>query len=303
MSESKSKSFSDIFLKKPVPFSDKRDVNWSAVRNLSVAMLILIVLGILLMPSKQQDIAFREGEKPRLEQTMPTSGPEQIPASAHGYRAAMGYPGAGGGSAKQRNGAMIISRDGLDSNSQLSPGSRVKVRLTQRVVVSNQAIPVIGEVTEDCVHEGDIAIPKGSKLFGDINFDSESKRGQLTWRSIQIGQGRVKQFEALSTALDGQAGIEGQVHSDAMKNSAGQALTRFIGAYAEGSMERTSFFGSPGGNANGLKNATAETAKYEAERMADRLKKEREWLELQPESEFYALLTQPFRFRDPGGIY
>jgi hypothetical protein len=69
-------------------------------------------------------------------------------------------------------------------------------------------------------------------------------------------------------------------------------------------MERTSMFGgSPGGKENGFKNAVAETAKDQAERMADKMKKEREWLELDSSSEFLALLTQPFRFRDPGGAY
>lgn len=296
-------SFMELFLKKPVPFSSKRDVNWVAVKNVLGALVGIAVIFVLFLPGKepsteqvQESDELKVPEQRTLEEMPDTSG--------RGYRAAMGYSGGGGsGSTRSRASAMIVSRDGLDSQTQAHPGSRIRVKLTQRVVVSTQGMPVIGVVVEDFEQDGIVAIPRGSKVFGEVTFDQETKRGALSWRSIQIGNGRVRTFSALSTSLDGQAGVEGQVHSDAVKNALGQTMTRFIGAYAEGSMERTAFFGSPGGKENGMKNAIAETAKDQADRMADKLKKEREWLELQPGQEFLALLTEPFRFRDPGGSY
>lgn len=306
MVEQRKKGLRDVFLRSPVPFSGKRDVNWIAIRNVFLAIGLIVLVAILLIPSSQEEIPFKVGDDNNTEaEVLPSyREPLDISSSIRGYRAAMGHSASGGTSpSRSRNGSMIIAREGLDPSSQLPPGSRVRVRLLERVVVSSQSMPVIGIVTEDCTLDGTLAIPKGSSVFGEVVFDSDLRRGVLTWRSIQIGGTRVRQFDALSTALDGQAGIEGRIHSDALKNSVGQTMTRFIGAYAEGSMERSSFFGNPGGKENGLKNAVAETAKDQAERMADRMKKEREWLELKPETEFLALLTQPFRFRDPGGAY
>lgn len=294
----------DLFLKKPIPFSDKRDVNWSAVRNVCLGLAALSIVGILFMPAPKEERGFKEREDSLpVETDSPlTQGPQTVDMSA--YRSAMGYTSAGGSNSnRNRASGMVLSREGTDSHTQLHPGTRIKVRLTERVVVSTQAMPVIGIVVSDYEQDGAVAIPKGSKIFGEVSYDPDSKRGQLSWRSIQLSNGRVRQFEALSTSTDGQAGVEGKVHSDALKNTIGQTMTRFVAAYAEGSMERTAFMGSPGGKENGLKNAVAETAKDQADRMADEMKKEREWLELNSDQEFFALLTQPFRFRDPGGNY
>lgn len=305
MVDEKKRSLKNLLFKPPVPFSDKRDLNWPFIRNVALGLVVLAVLVILVMPAQDLPVTFSSEDESSPSHPQVQHEPIAMPPSLRGYRTAMGYSGApANSSTRNRSGAMVISREGLDPNSQLHPGQRIRVRLTERVVVSSQAMPVIGVVTEDFLQEGTLAIPKGSKVFGEVSFDSDSKRGQLSWRSIQIGSTRIRQFDALSTSLDGQAGIEGQVHSDALKNSIGQTMTKFIGAYAEGSMERTSMFGgSPGGSENGLKNAVSETAKDRAEKMAERMKKEREWLELKPDQEFFALLTQPFRFRDPGGTY
>jgi hypothetical protein len=58
--------------------------------------------------------------------------------------------------------------------------------------------------------------------------------------------GRERAFSAVSVDLDGQVGVQGRIHSDGVKNAVGQTLSRFIGAYAEGSMLKTHFtqFGS-----------------------------------------------------------
>lgn len=303
MVEGKSK-LKEFFLKKPVSFSDKRDINWAAARNVCFALLGIAVVAILLMPARQDDQSFQNGEKSRPVETDAPLDQAPPTADTRAYRSAMGYGGSGGsGSTRNRASGMIVSREGVVSQTQLPPGSRIRVGLTERVIVSTQAMPVIGIVLSDCEQDGVVAIPKGSKLFGDISYDPDSKRGQLSWRSIQLANGRIRQFDAISTSSDGQAGVAGKVHSDALKNTIGQTMTRFVGAYAEGSMERTAFMGSPGGKQNGFKNAVAETAKDQADRMADGLKKEREWLELNPGQEFFAILTQSFRFRDPGGAY
>jgi hypothetical protein len=93
------------------------------------------------------------------------------------------------------------------------------------------------------------------------------------------------------------------VHSDALKNTIGQTLTRFVGAYAEGSMSRGALGATEGGSANGFKNAISETATERAQAWAEDMKKERMWIEIPSGSESWAVLTQAFVFRDPGSTF
>lgn len=102
---------------------------------------------------------------------------------------------------------------------------------------------------------------------------------------------------------DGQAGIEGKVKSEALKNTVGETLTQFIGSYAEGSMSQGAFGASQGGVSNGLKNAVAQTAKERASSMADAMKKEKKWIEVNAGTETLAVLSQSFVFKDPGAVY
>lgn len=295
----------EFFLKKPVPFSQKRDIKWSVVRNVLLGNLGIAILVILFMPSKSPQIAFRDDKisRPDDKALKPSKLDSSMPSGLRGYRSAMGNLNGGPTreTSRARQAAMIISRSGLDATTQLPPGSRLKVRLIERVVVSNQAFPVIGVVVQDADQGGVLAVPKGAKIFGEVAFDPDLKRGQIIWKAIRFGSARMRALEAISTGLDGQAGVEGVVHSNATMNMVGQTMTRLVGAYAEGSMERTAFFGSPGGRENGMKNAVSATAKDHADRIADDMKKEKVWLELKPDNDFYVLLTQSFQFRDPGG--
>ncbi|MEK6554611.1 MAG: hypothetical protein AABZ31_05190, partial [Bdellovibrionota bacterium] len=134
-------------------------------------------------------------------------------------------------------------------------------------------------------------------------FYEGGERPKNEWRSVQLPDGRERSLSAIGVGVDGQPGVSGRVHSDALKNAVGQTLTRFIGAYAEGSMQRGALGGSPGGRDNGLKNAIAETARDGAETWANDLKKEKRWIEISNGTEFYANLTANFAFRDPGATY
>ena len=306
---------SKMFLKEALPLTNKRDVNWSAVKKIAGIAVALSVVTVLLLPSpeeKPQDFyektdgggARVSSENNPTEDTLTQLQTARVnigsvPGSLdYLYRGGSG----GGGISQDRSSSMILAREGLDSKTQLPPGSRISVRLMGRAIVANQPMPVIAIVTKDTIQEDSLAIPQGSKLYGDASFDESSKRALVTWKSIQFPNGREKQLSALAVGADGQVGVEGKVHSDKVKNVIGQTLTRFIGAYAEGSMERGVLGTSKGGEENGLKNAIAETAKGQAESWAEDMKKEREWIELKTDTIFYAIITQSFTFRDPGGL-
>jgi len=230
-------------------------------------------------------------------------------AAARGFDVLSGLSGSqsvgggGRGGTRNLNSAMILSRQGTDSKSQLPPGSRFPVRLTGPVIAGGESMPVIGELPADVLHDSDIAIPRGSKLLGEASFDEENERARLTWKSVIFPDGRQRDLAALGLGNDGQLGVAGNVHTEALKNTVGQTLTRFVAAYADGTMTRNSNGNSAGGYANGLLNALGQTAQDRAEAWADGLKKEKKWIELPAGAEALAVLSQAFTFKDSGSVH
>lgn len=309
-------------LKESKAFSSKRELNFGFVAKAGGGLIALTVLILLCLPSPKPDqTSFHE----KLESKEQSAGNATHTGSSSEDTWAQlqmgkvsgadlpsrGFTGMGerrsggmnGGSTRNLNSAMILSRGGVDSKTQLPPGSRFAVRLTQKVTVASQGMPVIGVLSRDVEHESDIALPAGSKVFGDVSFDQDSERALFTWKSVVFPDGRQRDLSAIGVGGDGQVGIEGDVHSDGLKNVIGQALTTFIGAYADGSMTRNQVGVSSGGAENGLKNAVAETSKSQANALGESLKKERKWIELHTGAEMFAVLSAPFVFKDPGSVH
>ena len=234
------------FLKEPKAFTTKRDVDWSAIKKFGGLGIFAAVVVVLLLPTpKPEQTTFHEKVdpgatlQPKSTENDPSSdtlaqlqqaqmGNRNVPGSLdYLYQGANGGGGAGG-KGQDRNSPMILARGGVDSKTQLPPGSRIAVRLLERAVIAGQAMPVIGIVVKDVVHEDSVAIPEGSKLFGEMSFDDSSERAQVGWRSIQFPDGRERQISAMGVSSDGQVGLEGHVHSDALKNTVGQTGASFF---------------------------------------------------------------------------
>lgn len=318
MKESFAEKIKSMAFKEKAYFLNRREINWSSLGKCGALALVIGIVGILMLPAPKEEVGdFHQqaaaGENPRPVSSDPTeetinqlgggSYSRSVPANLeHLYAPTYGGgPSSPGGN--ERDSSMILARGGLDSKTQVPPGSRISVRLYEKAVVANQGVPVIGVVMKDYVHEDAVAIPQGSKLFGDVSYDDGGDRANVSWKSVQFPDGRERPLSAIGVGADGQVGVSGRVHSEALKNTVGQTLTRFIGAYAEGSMQRGALGGNPGGTDNGWKNAIAETAKDRAENWADDLKKEKRWIEVSNQTEFYAVLTATFAFRDPGTSY
>ena len=163
-------------------------------------------------------------------------------------------------------------------------------------------MPVIAEVTHGAFSDSGGGIKEGSRLFGMAQFQNGNERAQIQFQSLADGSGIVRNIQATALDESGQAGVAGEVHSKSLQNTAGQFVTRFIGAYAEGSQQRDFLGNSRGGAENGLLNAVSETAKDRASAYADDLKKEHQWIEVPVAKEITVILTQTFTFNDPGAI-
>lgn len=300
---------SAFFLRDKVPFAQKADVNWSRVRNCLLAAVGFALLVVLVLPTpKPEETTFHEkldAERSGNDAPIRSSDPNDDTVRALGSsRGTWSPPASGsthGGGEIDRAAPMILSRGGGDSKTQIPPGTRIAVHLKEKATITSHGMPVIGLVSRDFVQEAALAVPAGSKLMGMAMLDAGGDRAQVEWQAIQLPDGQMRQFAAAGVGLDGQLGVPGNAHSNVAENVVGATLSRFIGAYAEGAMERGSFGGNPGGASNGWKNAVAETAKDRADAFAEGLKKEKRWLELSPSDEFYAVLTAAFTFRDPGG--
>lgn len=311
----------EMFLSSKIPFTKKRDVNWKRIGFcVGFGLLVAIVLLMLMPEPVQEQTEFHQSAKPH-EMSSPANGDNtmadettrqlessrgfsnSVPSSLDGlYRQDSGG-GMSSGQSQNRNSTMLIGRGDGDSKGMLPPGTRIQVRLYEKAIVENQGMPVIGIILKDVVYEDRVAIPEGSKIFGDVAFNDSSERAEVSFRTIRFPDGRERQISAIAVALDGQLGITGNVRSQALKNTVGQTLTRFIGAYAQGSMQTGSFGANQGGNTNGLRNAIAATAEDRANAWAEDMKKEKKWIELSPSDAFYGVLNQSFAFIDPGAIH
>lgn len=309
-----------FFLKDAQPLQPRRDIHWKRIAQFTGGGIGVFVISVLLLPNPTPDATtFHEKADPGsinpkgpVQESDPTRDTvaqlqsaqvdtNAVPTSLDQmYRTTTGSSGS---DRKDRSTSMVLMRGGQESRNQLPPGSRIPIRLVESVVVSGQAMPIVATVTREIVQDNGVAIPEGSKMLGEVSFDSTLDRAQATWRSVILPDGRERPLQAVGVGIDGHMGIEGEIHSEVAKNTIGQVLTRFVGAYAEGSMTHGQFGASEGGSENGIKNAVAATAKDRAEAWAEDLKQEKRWIELRAGAESLAVLNQSFVFRDPGVTY
>ena len=309
----------NAFLKEERPFTKKRDVDWGRVQLVAVIFISFLIVGILIWPSTPQvDTTFYEKggiSKPSPQELTDPSQEafRQIKGSdlsGNQVHSSLDYlygrntaSSDGGSNQINRNSGMIISRGGFDSRTQLSPGTKINIILLQSVTVEAQSMPVQGRVTADVESESGLAIPAGSKALGDVSFDTSTERTTVSWRSIILPDGRERPFSAQGMGGDGHIGLNARVQSSEARNIVGQSVTKFVGAYAAGSLNMGPFGANPGGNKNGLKNAIAETASERANKMGESWQKERKWVELDAGTKILSVLNQPFSFKEPGSTH
>ena len=310
-----------LLFKESVPFTKKKDLNKKGIGKLLGAVLGIVVLGLLFIPTqKLEQTNFHENvdslgqvvnhgkDADPTAQTIQELKDSQanvrnIPKPNQALSIGGGpIGGSAGGNGADRNVSMILSRGAGDTKNSLNPGTRVVIALSQSLTLANQTVPVTGLVSRDVLAENSLAIPEGSKVIGDASFDESSGRANLVWKSIILPDGIERPFSAVSIGGDNQVGIEGNVHSNAVTNTVGQVLTEFVGAYAQGSMTSGMLGESDGGVQNGLKSAVAQTAKDRANSFGENLKKEHKWIDLSAGTSLTAIISQSFKFRDPGAL-
>ncbi len=295
-----------FFYKEASSFSDKSTISWQRIGvmgGIVLGVFIILVFVFAGDPQRVADFAEKNQSQPQTSATpSTTSNPSQtFGVGSGGYT----YPtqsGGSSGSQKNRNTPMILARQG-DASNQLPPGTKFVVALADDATITNQSQPVIGLVNQDVVTDYGVAIPKGTKIFGKASFDKDAKRASVQWRTLLLDGGISKSISGIALGSDNQPGIDGEVHSDSFKNTAGSLLTRFVAGVAEGTVTRTQTGESTGGIQNGLLTGVSDTARERADSWAEDLKKERAWIILKKGTQAQIILIEGFTFRDPGGVH
>ena len=309
--------------------SSKKEVNWIFLKQSLIVGICLTVVVLLALPETKSDNkefysqtsdkiepikntqSSSDENNPSLDtwnqmkqsQSTASSALKSVDAYSGYLSGGSTYSGRSSHQEKNYNSNMILSRNGGDANTSLPAGTSLKILIQNSVTVSDVQMPVIGTVTQDVLHGSVLAIPSGSKIYGRASFDESTEKAQIVWESIAMSDSRSRQIQALAVTNDGQSGVYGSVKSNTYKNITGHMITRFVGAYAEGSIERSVLGVSTGGAENGLKQAISETAKDQAEQWGNDLKKEKKWVEISANTKSEAIITTPFQFKDVGVTY
>lgn len=285
--------------------SQKKDINFTAFRNLAVIGVVLFVAVVFILPP-EVPVEFTEKiEKAKSDEH--SSSTNEKPSKASSAQNLWGspinsMPLPGGAHEVNHNTSMIIGST-QNAKTHLRAGQRLALRLLDNVIVSQESVPVLAELILDSVTDSGLRLPAGTRFYGEASFQKGSDRAQIRFSQISMPNGKIRKIAANALSKDGQSGVIGRVFSDGAKNTAGQILTTFVGGLAQGSMETDALGHSKGGIENGLLGAVAATAQSRAQSYGEKLKTEREWIELKTGTECDAVLSDSFKLQNGGDEY
>lgn len=293
----------ELFVKKD-SFSSKAEVKLASFKWLAIVFLLIFIAVVLLLPN-EVPVQFIEkidhGSSKISEQSQDPSEPSRSqdhlwsPPRREFYRS----PG-GSGSQINYNTAMVVG-SGANAKTRLHAGVRMPLRILDKVIVSQDSTPVLAELLLDTETDSGLKLQAGTRFYGEASFAKGSERAAITFKQISLLNGQMKPIKARAVGKDGQAGVAGRVYSDGTRNTAGQVITSFVGGLAGGSVQTDVFGRSQGGIGNGLLTAVAEAAKNKAQSYGENLKAEREWIEIQPDTECDAQLFDSMDLQSGAG--
>ncbi len=291
------------FFVKETSFSQKKELKLTSFKWLALVALLVFVIIVLVMPD-EVPVQFSEKIEPAKTEVQLVQSREtgRRDSSVHLWAAPkreLYGSRSGEGPSVNYNTAMVID-GGLNAKTQLHAGTRLLLRILDKVIVSQDTVPILAELIVNSETESGLKLPAGTRLYGEASFEKGSERATVTFQKISLLSGQMKTINARATGKDGQVGIPGRVYSDGTKNTAGQVLTSFVGGLAAGSVQTDLLGRSQGGISNGLLTAVSETAKIKTQAYGEKLKAEREWIEIQSNTECDALLFESMNLQTGG---
>lgn len=296
--------FKQAFIRKN-SHSEKSDINFKAVRVVVIVGVFIFIIVVFLLPT-EVPVEFTQ----KIEHTEASEDTQFESDSLSGKNSAQNLWASprvsipqGGGSQINYNTSMIIGSKGGNAKTELRAGIRLPLRILDKVIVSQDSVPILAELILDSQSESGLKLPAGTRFYGEASFQKGSDRAQIRFSQISLPNGQIRKLSAMALGKDGQPGVVGRIFSDGMKNTAGQVLTTFVGGLAAGSMQTDILGNSKGGIQNGLLGAVAATAQSRAQAYGEKLKTEREWIELQAGAECDSVLNDSLKLQEGGGDY
>ncbi|MGE3975797.1 MAG: TrbI/VirB10 family protein, partial [Bdellovibrionales bacterium] len=278
------------------PSTSKKDLHWKNIIALSSVSMIVMTFVAFLKP--EQDMRkFREVNDTRtLDREEEKKVAESSRTSAQEvWQNPPRFQAQSSGGQPNLNTPMLVGPGASNAHLQFNAGTKVRVKMSEKFMASDEPTPVIAVTIEDVQTEAGIMLPQGSQLYGEASHIKGSERAKIEFKQIAEPSGRIRQIQGLIVGLDGERGIKGKLHSDSLKNSTGQVLTTFVAGLAGGSVERDFMGQSKGGISNGLLNAVSETARDRASKYGESLKEAREWVEIHAGADAEVVLTQSLK--------
>lgn len=288
--------------------SEKPEVNWNSFKIIGISTVILFVGIVLLLPAEQSVEFSAKVDSTRDQKDSATDN--QADASVTNIRSGDSVwasprrisQSSNGGSEINYNTSMVLGSKSGNAKTQLRAGQRLPLRILDKFIVSDSPVPVLAELILNTETDSGLRLPAGTRFYGEASFGRGQDRAQVRFTQISLPNGEIKEVSGLALGKDGQSGIEGKVFSDGSKNTAGQIITTFVAGMAAGSVETDIFGGSKGGVQNGLLSAVAATAKDRAQSYGEKLKAEREWIEIAQGVECDAVLNQSLNLQNGGDL-
>jgi hypothetical protein len=295
---SRIKNLKQIFFKKS-SISAKSEIQLGKVKAAGIAFFLIFISIVLLLPD-ESTVQFSEqmDDKVSISQEAPVeeSSPVRVKSSraTHVWDSPRSYAAIHNSPQNTNyNESTLIGFKNGNAKNQLRPGVKFPLRVLDKVIVSDLPVPVLAELLVDVRTDSGMRLPAGSRFYGEATFSKGSERAQVRFSQLSFPSGELKNISGFALAKDGQPGLHGRIFSDGLRNTTGQVITTFVGGLAAGSME-TDFLGqSKGGLQNGLLSAVAATAKDRAQAYGEKMKAEREWIEISHGFECDAILDGP----------
>lgn len=278
--------------------TSKKDFNTKNIIVMFFVFAGLFVVISLFMPTKQE-LGYHEVSKDssksqiKNDDTAGKKKSDQDPAKLWGSAYKPPIPQAS--SQNNYNTSMVVSPGGGNSKLELHAGTHLRIRIIDKFITSQEAVPVVAKVLEDATTESGLSIVKDTLIYGEASYQKTSGRALVQFKKLSYPSGEMRAISASVISSDGMPGLEGSVHSDGIKNSAGQIITTFVGGLASGSMQRDLLGNSTGGVTNGLLQAVSDTARDRAQKYGEGLKDQREWIEVSSNTDCEAIINQSFQ--------
>jgi hypothetical protein len=297
-----------IFVKKS-EVSEKKEINFKSFKILFITGILSFIVIMIFIPTEQEveftaKMATVENAPQKKESDTQATPNQGLATNMWNPGSAKTMGGASGGGSRSQinyNTSMILGSQNGNAKTQLRAGSRIPLRILDKFIVSQESVPILAESILDSTTDSGLRLPMGTRFYGEASFQKGSDRATISFRQISLPNGEIKSIGGMGLGKDGQPGVAGSVYSDGVKNTMGSVITTFVAGYASGSMETDLLGNSKGGVENGIKAAISATAKERAQNFGEKLKTQREWIEVSAGTECDALLSESMNLQQSGG--